>query len=53
MQAASAYYWIHGNRSHKPYVALTLGGHSFEVAATDKAKNTDPTPSRRTFTVVP
>ncbi len=39
--------------SHRPYVALPAGQHSFEVVATDKAGNSDPTPSRRTFTVVP
>jgi hypothetical protein len=39
--------------SHRPYVALSLGEHTFEVVATDKAQNTDPTPSHRTFTVVP
>ncbi len=39
--------------SHKPYVALSLGSHSFEVVATDRAQNTDLTPARRVFTVVP
>jgi hypothetical protein len=31
--------------------ALTDGPHTFEVRATDKAANTDPTPARRSFTV--
>jgi NHL repeat len=39
--------------SHRPYVALAIGSHSFEVVATDKAGNADATPSRRTFMVVP
>jgi hypothetical protein len=39
--------------SHRPFVALPGGQHSFEVAATDKAGNADPSPSRRTFTVIP
>ncbi|MGH2925370.1 MAG: hypothetical protein ACRDK1_05285, partial [Solirubrobacterales bacterium] len=39
--------------SHRPYVALANGSHSFEVVATDKAGNADATPSRRIFTVVP
>jgi hypothetical protein len=37
--------------THTPSTALAAGGHSFDVRATDKAKNTDATPARRTFTV--
>jgi hypothetical protein len=37
--------------SHTPSSPLSAGSHSFEVRATDKAKNTDPTPAKRTFTV--
>jgi hypothetical protein len=38
--------------SHTPSTALSPGSHTFEVRATDQAKNTDPTPATRTFTVV-
>jgi hypothetical protein len=38
--------------SHTPSTPLSNGPHSFEVRATDQAKNTDPTPAKRTFTVV-
>ena len=37
--------------SHTPSTALTVGSHSFDVRAIDKAKNIDPTPARRTFSV--
>ena len=37
--------------SHTPSTPLSLGSHSFEVRAIDRAKNIDPTPARRTFTV--
>ena len=36
---------------HTPSTPLTPGSHSFDVRATDRAKNTDPTPARRTFTI--
>jgi hypothetical protein len=36
--------------SHTP-PALTQGAHTFEVRATDRAQNTDPTPASRSFTV--
>ncbi len=39
--------------THTPTTALTTGSHSFEVRATDKAKNLDPTAAKRTFTVNP
>jgi hypothetical protein len=39
--------------SHTPSTPLTAGSHSFDVTAIDKAKNFDPTPARRTFTVTP
>jgi hypothetical protein len=39
--------------SHTPSTSLSDGAHSFEVRAIDKAKNADPTPAKRTFTVVP
>jgi hypothetical protein len=39
--------------SHTPATPLPAGSHTFEVRATDKAKNTDATPSKRTFTVAP
>ena len=39
--------------SHTPSTPLPAGSHTFEVRATDKAKNTDATPSKRTFTVAP
>ena len=32
---------------------LALGGHVFEVRATDAAANTDPTPASRSFAIVP
>ena len=35
-----------------PATNLSLGSHTFYVRATDPAKNTDPTPAQRTFTVV-
>ena len=38
--------------SHTPSAALSPGSHSFEVRATDKAMNTDPTPATRTFLVI-
>jgi Glycosyl hydrolase catalytic core len=39
--------------SHTPSTSLSDGAHSFDVRAIDKANNADPTPARRTFTVVP
>jgi Big-like domain-containing protein/purple acid phosphatase-like protein len=39
--------------SHTPATPLSSGVHSFEVRAIDRAKNPDPTPAKRTFTVVP
>ena len=39
--------------SHTPSTPLSLGQHSFEVRATDRAKNTDLTPSTRAVTVSP
>ena len=35
-----------------PSTALTPGQHTFAVKATDKAKNVDPTPATRSFTVL-
>ena len=37
--------------SHTPATPLSAGGHNFEVQALDSAKNTDPTPASRGFTV--
>ena len=37
--------------SHRPATPLSDGSHSFDVRATDRASNTDPTPANRTFTV--
>jgi hypothetical protein len=37
--------------SHTPSTLLSSGSHSFDVTAIDKAKNFDPTPATRTFTV--
>ena len=37
--------------SHTPATPLSAGGHNFEVQALDSAKNTDPTPAKRTFRV--
>jgi hypothetical protein len=37
--------------THTPSTPLSAGSHRFDVRATDKAKNTDPTPAGRTFTV--
>ena len=37
--------------SHTPSGPLSLGAHTFEVQATDQARNTDPTPAKRKFTV--
>ncbi|HXF00913.1 MAG TPA: glycosyl hydrolase [Solirubrobacterales bacterium] len=39
--------------THTPSTPLAAGGHNFYVRATDKAKNTDLTPAKRTFTVAP
>ena len=39
--------------SHTPSSPLSVGGHSFEVLAIDRAKNMDPTPASRAFTVAP
>ena len=36
----------------KAYSGLSVGGHSFEVRATDAAGNVDPTPAIRSWTVV-
>ena len=41
-----------GNGSDKPGTALSLGTHIFSVRAHDAAKNADPSPAQRTFTVV-
>jgi hypothetical protein len=38
--------------THAPSAPLSLGPHGFEVRATDRAQNTDPTPDSRAFTVV-
>jgi putative glycosyl hydrolase/Big-like domain-containing protein len=38
--------------SHTPSTPLSAGSHTFAVRATDQAKNTDPTPATRTFTVI-
>jgi hypothetical protein len=38
--------------SDTPSTALTAGQHTFYVKAIDKAKNIDPTPATRTFTVL-
>ena len=38
--------------SHTPSSPLALGSHTFEVQATDRAQNTDPTPAIRTFDLV-
>ena len=38
--------------SHTPSTALTIGNHTFDVRATDAAKNIDPTPARRAFAVI-
>jgi hypothetical protein len=38
--------------SHTPSSPLALGSHTFQVQATDRAQNTDPTPASRTFDVV-
>ncbi len=37
--------------SHTPSTPLTIGSHSFDVRAIDRAQNIDPTPARRTFSV--
>jgi hypothetical protein len=37
--------------SHTPSTPLTIGSHTFDVRAIDRAKNIDPTPARRTFSV--
>ncbi len=39
-------------QSHTPAGALATGPHSFEVIATDRAGNTDPTPATRDFTIL-
>jgi hypothetical protein len=39
--------------THTPSTPLAAGGHNFYVRATDKAKNTDLTPAKRTFSVAP
>jgi hypothetical protein len=39
--------------SHTPSTPLSNGSHSFAVRGSDRAKNTDPTPAKRTFTVTP
>jgi hypothetical protein len=41
-----------GNGSDTPATALSLGTHTFHVRAIDAAKNADPTPAQRIFTVV-
>jgi hypothetical protein len=38
--------------SHTPSTPLSAGSHSFQVRATDRAKNTDATPASRTFNVL-
>ena len=40
-----------GAKSHTPPAPLPDGPHSFEVRATDKAANTEPSPATRSFTV--
>ena len=42
-----------GRAQATPSTPLAGGSHTFEVRATDKAKNTDSTPATRTFTVGP
>jgi hypothetical protein len=39
--------------SHSPSTPLSYGPHTFGVRATDPAKNLDPTPAARGFTVAP
>ena len=39
--------------SHTRSTPLSNGSHTFEVRATDRAKNIDATPDKRTFTVAP
>jgi 3-deoxy-D-arabino-heptulosonate 7-phosphate (DAHP) synthase len=39
--------------SPRSYSGLTLGTHTFQVRATDRAGNTDPTPASYTWVVVP
>jgi hypothetical protein len=39
--------------THTPAANLATGSHSFEVRATDRAGNFDPTPAKRTFTINP
>ena len=39
--------------THTPAANLATGLHSFEVRATDRAGNFDPTPAKRTFTINP
>ena len=39
--------------SHTRSTPLSNGSHTFEVRATDRAKNIDATPNKRTFTVAP
>jgi hypothetical protein len=38
--------------SPQSFSGLSLGGHSFEVRATDPAANVDPTPAARSWTIV-
>ena len=38
--------------SHTPSTPLSIGDHTFEVQATDRAKNPDPTPATRSFSVI-
>jgi large repetitive protein len=42
-----------GSGKDTPPTRLSLSSHTFYVRAIDKAKNTDPTPAQRTFSVVP